>query len=129
MIAHPPSGLTKTEWTDADFEQMGRHAPATLVFDQAWDITGDFGPLHEILEIADVHRLDPPDGRADPLWHIKGHSFDLRLRSGGYHQYVRQPPRHVPGQLLTMAQRGGLAPLRLTSGQRQTAPTAESSRW
>ena len=84
-------------------------APATLVFDKAWDITGDFGPLHEILEIDDLHRLDPPDDRSEPLWHIEGQSFDLRLRAAGYRQFLRRPPQHAPGQLLTMAQRGGIS--------------------
>jgi hypothetical protein len=40
--------------------------PATLVFEQAWNITGRLGPLHEVMEIADLHRLDPPDGNPDP---------------------------------------------------------------
>lgn len=25
-------------------------APATLVFEKAWDITGQFGPLHDLLD-------------------------------------------------------------------------------
>lgn len=94
--AHPPSGLSKAIWTDADFPVMGWHdcriravsiteyeddtvpptrllldldyivrwvdpvppekhftfwiAPATLVFEKAWDITGQFGPLHDLLD-------------------------------------------------------------------------------
>jgi hypothetical protein len=81
-------------------------APATLVFDRAWDITGQIGPLHDLLEIADLHRLDPPDDRPEPLWHVEGQSFDLRLRAGGFRQHLRQPPRHVARQVLTRAERG-----------------------
>ncbi|MDX3195947.1 hypothetical protein PV458_46755 [Streptomyces sp. MN03-5084-2B] len=84
-------------------------APVTLVFDDAWDITGDIGPLHGDLEIADLHRLDPPDGHPVPLWHIEGHEFDLKLRASGFRQYFRRPPHHVPRQVLTLPERGGLS--------------------
>ncbi|WP_410613506.1 hypothetical protein [Amycolatopsis sp. lyj-109] len=83
-------------------------APATLVFDEAWDITGNLGPLHGGLEIADLHCLDAPDDKPYPLWHIEGHEFDLKLRARGFRQYIRTPPRHVSRQVLTMAERGGL---------------------
>jgi hypothetical protein len=84
-------------------------APATLVFEQVWDITGELGPLHGGLEIADLHRLAPPDDKPYSAWHVEGHEFDLRFRAGGYRQYVRTPPRHVDRQVLTMAERGGLS--------------------
>jgi hypothetical protein len=84
-------------------------APATLVFDQAWNITGDLGPLHDLLEIDDVHRIDSPDERPEPTWHIEGQNFDLRLRASGYRQYMRLPPQHVSQQVLTLAQRDGLS--------------------
>jgi hypothetical protein len=83
--------------------------PATLVFEMAWDITGDFGPLNDALEIADIHRLNPPDDGPDDLWHIEGQNFDLRLRARGYRQHLRLPPQYVHRQLLTMDQRGGIS--------------------
>ena len=147
--------LTKSTWTDADFEVMGWHdahvhavsvgvreddrfpwqrvlidldyivrwvdpvfprrtftfwvAPATLVFDEAWDITGELEPLNDLLEIADLHRLEPPDDRQDPLWHIEGHNFDLRLRAPGFTQYFRTRPVHNKSQYLTPSARGGLS--------------------
>jgi len=84
-------------------------APATLVFERAWNITGTLGPLHELLEIADLHRLNAPDNEPEPLWHIEGQSFDLRLRASGYRQCLRLPPQHIPGQVLTLAQRNGVS--------------------
>ncbi|MFB9689170.1 hypothetical protein [Amycolatopsis plumensis] len=84
-------------------------APATLVFDEAWDITGELGPLHGGLELSDLHRLAPPDDRPYPGWHLEGHEFDLRFRARGFRQYLRTPPQHVDRQVLTMAQRGGLS--------------------
>jgi hypothetical protein len=150
---HPPSGLSKATWSDADFAVMGWHdcrihaisiaeyddetlpptrllldldyivrwvrpgpgqrnltfwvAPVTLVFERAWAITGALGPVYELLEIADLHRLDSPDAQPDPQWHIEGQSFDLRLRAAGYRQYFRQAPQHSPSQVLTGTQRGG----------------------
>jgi hypothetical protein len=60
-------------------------APATLVFERAWNIDGRLGPLHEVMEIADVHRLDSPDSDPEPLWHIEGQNFEFRLRAVGLH--------------------------------------------
>jgi hypothetical protein len=34
-------------------------SPATLVFEGAWGIEGNLGPLHELLEIADLHTTSP----------------------------------------------------------------------
>jgi len=82
-------------------------APATLVFDRAWNIVGQLGPLDDVMEIADVHQPDPPDGPPDPLWHIEGQNFELRLRAPGYIQHLRLPLQHVPRQILTRAERGG----------------------
>jgi hypothetical protein len=83
-------------------------APATLVFDRAWNISGRVGPLRMVLEIADLHRLDPLDGGSDRLWPLEGQNFELRLRANGYVQYLRLPPRRVARQVLTMRQRGGI---------------------
>lgn len=82
-------------------------APATLVFERAWNITGQVGPLHKVMEIADVHWLDPPDSIPEPLWHIEGQDFEFRLRARGYVQYLRLPPQHVPRQFLTLAECAG----------------------
>lgn len=84
-------------------------APATLVFERAWNISGRLGPLHEVLEIADIHRLDAADHSTDPLWHVEGQNFDLHLRAAGYTQFVRLPPQHVPRQVLTSAERSGIS--------------------
>jgi hypothetical protein len=81
-------------------------APATLVFELAWNITGQLGPLHDVMEIADIHRLDPPDSSPEPLWHIEGQNFDLQVRAPGYTQHLRMPPRRVSRQILTSAERG-----------------------
>ncbi|MDQ7810202.1 hypothetical protein Q5425_41310 [Amycolatopsis sp. A133] len=84
-------------------------APSTLVFEQAWDITGEIGPLYDCLEISDLNRLDPPDDRPYPRWHLAGHTFDLKFRARGFRQYVRTAPQHVDRQVLTMTERGGLS--------------------
>jgi len=84
-------------------------APATLVFDGAWDISGQLGPLHEAMEIAEVHRLDAADSSPEPVWHVEGQNFDLRLRAASYTQYLRLAPQHVPRQILTSAERSGIS--------------------
>lgn len=82
-------------------------APATLVFEKAWNLSGTVAG--DDLEVADLHRPPSPDDVADPLWHLEGHQFDLRFRAPGYVQYFRRAPQHVDGQKLTLAQRGGLS--------------------
>jgi hypothetical protein len=84
-------------------------APATLVFEQAWNISGQIGPLHEVMEIADMHRLAAADNSTDPLWHIEGRNFDLRLRAASYTQFIRLPPQHASRQFLTSAERSGIS--------------------
>jgi hypothetical protein len=61
------------------------------------------------MEIADVHRLDSPDNNPEPLWHIEGQNFELRLRAPGYTQYLRLSPQQVPRQVLTSAERAGIS--------------------
>ena len=63
-----------------------------------------------LLEIADLHRLAPPDERPDPLRHVEGQTFDLRLRAPAYMQYLRTRPIHsTTAQYLTQVARGGLS--------------------
>lgn len=45
---------------------------------------------HEAMEIADVHWLDAADGCSEPVWHIEGQNFDLRLRAAS--DYRRDAP-------------------------------------
>ncbi|MFD4903635.1 hypothetical protein [Kitasatospora purpeofusca] len=85
-------------------------APATLVFEEVGDLEGGLGfkGTHPELEISDVHRLVPDDGKQDwPQWHIEGHAFDLKFRASGFRQYFRQAPRLTPGPVLPAAERGG----------------------
>jgi hypothetical protein len=84
-------------------------APSTLVFDEAWDISAELDPGNDLLEIADLHHLAPPDDKPDPLWHIEGQNFDLRLRAPSYTQYLRTVPIHSKHQYLTTSERGGLS--------------------
>jgi len=84
-------------------------SPATLVFERAWDISGRLGPLHEVMEIADIHRTEAADNDNEPAWHIEGQNFDLRLRAASYAQYLRLPPQLVPRQVLTSEERLGVS--------------------
>ncbi|WP_329333955.1 hypothetical protein OG866_11500 [Streptomyces sp. NBC_00663] len=88
-------------------------APATLVFEDVWDLEGDldFSGQSLDMEIDALHRLPPKDdrpvGSEVPLWHIEGHAFDLRFRATGFRQFIRQPPRLGRRRVLGYAERGG----------------------
>ncbi|GAA1413496.1 hypothetical protein GCM10009639_66740 [Kitasatospora putterlickiae] len=151
--SHQESGLEKSVWSEADFEEMGWHdatihgvsvqqtddtlprllldldyivrwvhpvrpaksfsfwvAPATLVFEEVWDLEGDLGfkGTHLELEIDDVHRLAVDDEWRDvSRWHVQGHAFDLKFRASGFRQYFRDAPRLASGPALSAAERGG----------------------
>ncbi|WP_405634295.1 hypothetical protein OHB53_09085 [Streptomyces sp. NBC_00056] len=156
--SHEDSGLSKSTWSDTDFEDMGWHdatihglsvqptkdilprllldldyivrwvhpvppathfsfwvSPATLVFEDVFDLEGDldFKGLALDLEVDRVRRLVPNDAPPDfahcPLWHIEGHTFDLKFRASGFQQYFRQIPRLISRQALPYVERGGCA--------------------
>lgn len=85
-------------------------SPATLVFDGVWDLVGDldFGGMAPDLDIDDLHRREPED-RDDgcPVWHLEGHSFELRFRASGFRQYFREVPRLMQRRSLKPLERGG----------------------
>ena len=85
-------------------------APATLVFDDVYDIDGQISSLSPSLTIDRVLR-SPVDDRLPHLaqWHIEGHEFELKFRALGYRLYLRQPPTLIDRQELSLAERGGFA--------------------
>jgi hypothetical protein len=85
-----------------------RVAPATLAFDQAWDVTATLGPVGVNLVLTDLRRHDPPDRHPDPLWHLAGDAFDIWVRAAGYRLYLRTPPACGP-RALGLARRGGIS--------------------
>jgi hypothetical protein len=85
-------------------------APATLVFENAWDMDGGIAPSDDgLMEVYELERLPSPDDRPHPVWDFHGWNFGLSVRATGYTQYIRQQPQHTTTSPLTMAQRGGLS--------------------
>ncbi len=83
-------------------------APATLAFEDAWDIEG--GLRHERTmsppHILDLRREPAEDGQT--AWHVEGDRFELRFQARGFSQHFRSRPVATgTGQSLTSAQRGG----------------------
>ncbi|MGW4897367.1 hypothetical protein ACWEQL_34690 [Kitasatospora sp. NPDC004240] len=86
-------------------------APSTLVFDDVWDLEGDFEFNWTALSL-DIDHLrcsTPEDSRGGPQWHIEGHSFELKFRATGFHQYLRQAPRRSQKLVLSHRERGGFS--------------------
>jgi hypothetical protein len=93
-------------------------APATLVFEDVWDLEGDLtaenaGERTQLV-IADLRRGEPEDAKQASLglrrWTIDGHNFELTFLASGYRQHIRQKPIHVvDAQRLTTTQRGGIS--------------------
>jgi hypothetical protein len=82
-------------------------SPATLVFDQASDLSGDlsfvgfaFGPS--------IDTVDRETQAGGFLWTIRGHEFTLRLVAPGFVQYLRQFPILSGTQRLGSSARGGI---------------------
>lgn len=85
-------------------------APATLVFDHAWDLTVDIN-LHATaleLQLNGITRTPgQPFGRS--TWTLEGHNFTLTITSGGFRQYLRAEPIWSPNQRLDIAERDGIS--------------------
>lgn len=85
-----------------------RVSPATLVFDQAWDVSGDIDLRGFSFELSlDALERAGPDAAGGCEWTLAGHEFTLTLRATGFTQYLRRPPILSPAQRLYVAQRGG----------------------
>lgn len=85
-------------------------APATLVFDHAWDLTIDIDIHASALELqlnAITRTPGQPFGRS--TWTLDGHNFTLAVTSEGFHQYLRTQPIWAASQGLDAAQRGGIS--------------------
>ncbi|RCG26535.1 hypothetical protein DQ384_29310 [Sphaerisporangium album] len=83
-------------------------APATLVFDSVWAVTGDLRSICLPLETRNLHRSTPVIPRDETRWHLEGRDFDLRFKALGFRLYLRRPPRYGR-RVLRMADRGGIS--------------------
>jgi hypothetical protein len=85
-------------------------SPATLVFDQAWDLVTniDLSGWGFQLSILEVER-DGPDERGFSTWKLAGDLFELSINSRGFTLYLRREPIFCEGQRLSVEERGGLS--------------------
>jgi hypothetical protein len=85
-------------------------APATLVFEDAWDLRGGLDHSHFVdpPEILELHRAAVGDGEWD--WHVEGATFDLRLKARRLRQHFRARPVGTgTSQRLSTQARGGFS--------------------
>jgi len=85
-------------------------APATLVFDHAWDLMIDVDLHAASLELqlnALTRTADQPFGRS--TWTLEGHNFAVKVTSAGFRQYVRARPVWSTDQQLDRRRRGGIS--------------------
>ncbi|MGO9507692.1 MAG: hypothetical protein ACLPXZ_10225 [Mycobacterium sp.] len=84
--------------------------PATLAFDQAWDLVGDINLQGFSFELAlNALARSGPDEHDAFEWTLVGHEFTLTLGAAGFTQYLRCPPIQSPRQRLSLEERGGLS--------------------
>jgi hypothetical protein len=101
------------EWLRPDPASSGLAfmvSPATLVFDQAWDLVTniDMSGWAFQLPILEVER-DGPDERGLSTWRLAGDQFELSISSRGFTQYLRREPVFCDGQWLSVEERGGFS--------------------
>lgn len=86
-------------------------APATLVFENVWNLDTDLGGTRPFLVIDGLHRSEPEDDRqtAEGVapWTIEGRDFALRFLAAGFHLHLRARPRVSTSHRLALAERGG----------------------
>ena len=88
-------------------------APATLVFENVWDVEGDITAERTLLVIADLERTGPEDDRQENLglqrWTVHGHNLALSFLASGFRQHIRRAATHVThAQRLRGDERGGI---------------------
>lgn len=89
-------------------------APATLIFENVYDVDLDIGSYTGGLEIDRISREDAHLPRnavhtrydTEWLWTIDCQEGDIKLRSAGYTQYIRSAPQ-FGRQKLGLSARGG----------------------
>jgi hypothetical protein len=87
-----------------------RICPATLVFDQAWDLTTDIDLRGWSFQLSlDAITRSGPDERGFSEWTLAGDNFTIALSAPGLTQYLRRAPIHSPGFFLSAAERGGFS--------------------
>jgi hypothetical protein len=84
--------------------------PATLVFDEAWDLTSDIDLQGRSFQLfINAIERSGPDERGFSDWTIAGEHFSIGINSRGFTQYLRRAPIHSPGYWLSPAERGGFS--------------------
>ncbi|GAB4101611.1 hypothetical protein AB0C50_08400 [Micromonospora taraxaci] len=82
-------------------------APATLIFDNVWDLVGNLHSVCLPLELTNLRQ--EPDGRVEErCWRLEGRDMDLRFQASRYTLHLRRPPRYGR-RVLRMAERGGIS--------------------
>jgi len=100
ILPEPPATTTLSFWI----------CPATLVFDEAWDLTADIdlrGWSFQLF-INDISRSGP-DERGFSDWTVAGDRFTIEFSSRGFTQYLRHVPVLSGGPWLSVEERGGFS--------------------
>lgn len=92
-------------------------APATLVFENAYDIKFDLDTQNGVgVEIQDIHRQNPKVLEAGELagtnewrWVIEAQEGEISLDATGFKQYFRKKPFFQQEQALEMGVRNGIS--------------------
>lgn len=89
-------------------------APCTLVFKECFDLHIDIktdGGCLDLMEIAALHLKSKTEQEKNKFvyeWIIELQQGQIALKSYGFKQIVRQQPKHVESQVLTLHERGGI---------------------
>jgi hypothetical protein len=84
--------------------------PATLVFHQAWDLVTDINLQGWSFQLS-IGAIERSAAGEHGLfsWTIGGDLFTMSFSAAGFTQYLRRAPIYVPGQRLSVEERGGLS--------------------
>lgn len=88
-------------------------APATLVFQQVWDMKMNYDASlgFQLLEIQRGEERACPHAPSRQEWHwmLEGVEGHISFWAGGYTQHTRRHPQHHERQSLSLVQRGGFS--------------------
>jgi hypothetical protein len=90
-------------------------APCTLIFKETFDLQMDFatdGGCLDLLEVADLYLTSKTEQEKNKYiyeWTIELQQGQIKLKSYGFEQIVRQEPVHIGQQVMTLEERGGIS--------------------
>ena len=89
-------------------------APATLVFENVWDLSFDIETWNIVLDIENVRAINPKASKNHPdsleyEWEMELMQGVIKFKALGFRVFFKDDPKNIPPQDRTVNDRGGIS--------------------